>query len=175
MPVITLTEQDADGKPVGGDYPERAPIPNNSVFEATLVGIEEKDSLWDLDETDPSKGKKKQFSWKFSIIDPDGTFDGRWVWGNTGTFFGTGPQNKLRQWVQGVLDAEVLPEGYALDTESLHGLQCRIIVEAKEKQSGGISNRVKEVRPSKVAGTGPVVSSTPDEGEDEYMDMEEPF
>lgn len=167
---LTMKQAGEDG------YPERQPIPNNSYFEAVVLDITEQESLWDIDENDPSKGKKKQLSWKFKIIDPGGEFDNRYVWGTTSMFFSTSPQNKLRQWIQAVLNIPVLPEGYAVDTEELHNKQCLIIVGAKEKRAGGISNRVTEVQPSRAAAplSGVTADASEASGDPDY-DAEEPF
>jgi hypothetical protein len=143
---MKLTMQRADES----GYPERKPIPDNSFFEAIILDISENESPWDIDENDPSKGKKMQLSWKFKILDPSGEFDDRYVWGNTSTYFATSANNKLRQWIQAALDIPVLPEGYAVDTEQLHDKQCLVIVSAKNKANGGIANRVMEIQPSRV-------------------------
>jgi hypothetical protein len=132
-------------------FPEREPIPDNSFFEAIILDISEGESPWDIDETDPSKGKKMQLSWKFKILDPSGKFDDRYVWGNTSTYFATAANNKLRQWIQAALDIPVLPEGYAVDTDQLVDKQVLVIVSAKNKANGGISNRVMEIQPSRAA------------------------
>lgn len=134
-------------------YPERTPIPDKSSFEAVLLSVEQQDSRWDLDDTDPSKGKKKELVFKFEIMDPDGEFNERWVWGRTTSAFTTHPSNKLRQWVQGILDEDVLPDGFVLDTTALVDRRCRVIVGAREKKTGGVGNFVTDVRPSKVPNT----------------------
>lgn len=135
----------------GGNYPDREPFPDKSVFEAKVVEVSQQDSRWDVDENDPSKGKKQELSFKFAVIDPEGKFDNRWVWGRCAAYLSTDSRNKLRQWVQGILDIDVLPEGFAFDTEDLVGKQCRLVISAYEKKNGGgIGNYVEEVRQSRV-------------------------
>jgi len=133
-----------------GDFPERAPFDDMSVFEAIVLGVTEQDSRFPADDADPDGPRKKQLSFKFKVIDPDGKYNDRWVWGNTSSYFGTSPSNKLRQWVQAILDKEVLPEGYLVDTDDFEGQQVRVIIGAKQRKNGdGISNFVVELRPTK--------------------------
>ncbi len=140
--IVLQKDQGSDGN--------RAVIPDGTPFEATVIEVVERESIWDIDKDDPDKGKKVQLNFKFSIIDPQGTFDERWVWGNTSDYFTTSPTNKLRQWAQAILDVDVLPEGYALETNDFAGRQVRVIVGAKEKRDGsGLTNLVTELRPTK--------------------------
>lgn len=143
------TLQNAD-KP---DFPERQPFPNNSVFEAKILSCDEQESRWPVDDNDPDGPKKMQLSLKFEVIDPEGEFNDRWVWGNCSAYLSTDPRNKLRQWTQGILDLDVLPEGYILNTDEFVGRQARIVIGAKPKAdgSGRTSNFVIEVRPSRFA------------------------
>lgn len=142
------TLQNAD-KP---DFPEREPFPNNSVYEAVILSCDEQESRWPVNDDEPDGPKKMQLSFKFEVIDPEEKFDKRWVWGNCSAYLSTEPRNKLRQWTQGIMDMDVLPEGYILDTDEFVGRQARIVIGAKERANGnGISNFVVEVRPTRTA------------------------
>lgn len=118
---------------------------NNTVLEAEVIGIELQDSRW----TDDRTGElKKELNFKFKSIEP-GDFHDRWFWGSVSTWFSDKPTCKLRQWVQGILDVDVLPDGYVLNTDQLIGLQCRILIGAKARDDGSLANWVSEVRPSR--------------------------
>ncbi len=146
--MVKVKNRSDDGS---GGYPKRDPAPHQSVFEAKLLKVELKDTPWD-DEDNPGH-KKQQFNFRFEVTD-GGDFDGRWFWGSTQDFLSPSPANKLRQWVQALLDEDVLPQGFDLETDDLEGLPCRIIVHAKDKfQDDGTfiktSNWVEEVRASR--------------------------
>lgn len=132
----------------GDDRPrEYTPAPHNSVFEAEVLEVKVEDSPWTDDQTGE---KKQQMSFKFKVVEP-GDFEGRWFWGRTSTWFSEDARSKLRQFVQAILDEDVLPSGFVLDTDNLEGQRCRIIVHAKEKAdgSGRMVNWVQEVRPTR--------------------------
>lgn len=135
---------------------DRQLIPDNTPFEAKVLSVEERDSYFWVDKDDHSQGKQKELNFKFSIIDPGGDNNNRWVWGSTSNYISTGTQNKLRRWVIAILDLDVLDEGFVLDTEDLVGRQCRIVVEQwvsdkidPETGENKRGNSVGEVRPSK--------------------------
>ena len=141
------------GESSGGGDGDRQPFPANSVFEAKVLACDEQQSRWRIDENDPDSPFKMNLNFKFEVIDPEGTFDRRWVWGNCAAYLSDKPQNKLRQWTQGILDLDVLPDGFALNTDDFIGKQARIIVGAKTKDDGSVSNFVTEIRPSRQAPT----------------------
>jgi len=57
----------------------------------------------------------------------------------------------LRQWIQAILDVDILPSGFIVDTDELVGQRARIIVGAAPKKSDPTKtvNWIKEVRPSR--------------------------
>jgi hypothetical protein len=106
-------------------------IPANTVLEATLEEVIVKDSFWDIDESDPSKGKKKQVSFKFKVSE-EGEYKNRVLWGNTPTTFTTHPDCKLRVWVMEILGQDDLAADFTFDTEHLEGLPVKIVVGNRE-------------------------------------------
>lgn len=156
---------------------DRKPLPDGTTWEAIVESIEERESRWWVDENDHDKGKKMELSWKFKIIDPDGEYDGRWIWGSTSTYFGTSPKNKLRQWIQAALDEDVLPEGFVVNTQDLIGKQVLLVVDARKANNGNTYNNITDVRISRArraATSGSLQQATPaPEPEPSYED--EPF
>lgn len=142
---MKLTLQNSDD-----DQEVRTPIPDKSIFEAEVVQIKEEDTQWE-DKFNPGE-KTKQFVFIFKVLD-EGQFNDRWVWGNCSTWFSDSSTCKLRQWIQAILDVDILPQGFIVDTDDLVGQQARIIVKAapKKDDSSKMVNWVQEVRPSRNA------------------------
>ena len=114
------------------EYEERVPLDHGSIVEAVILSAQEQDSFWDLDDNDPSKGKKPEVSFKFEITE-EGTYNGRWVWGSTPTFFDDNPRCKLRIWVQEAFGLDELPIGFKFSLEQLEGQPVRIHVAKSPK------------------------------------------
>lgn len=160
----------------GGTFDDRprreyTPAPHNSVFEAEVVEVKEEESRFKNDDG----STKMELTFKFRVLD-DGEFNDRWFWGRTNTWLSNDPRNKLRQYVQSILDEDVLPSGFVLDTDDLVGQPCRIVVHAKEKAdgSGRIVNWVQEVRPSRNRHAA-IQASAPRPGSSSVPDDLEPF
>jgi hypothetical protein len=156
----------------GGDKYNWDPVPDNTVFEARVISIVERDSKWD-DDYNPGQ-KKREYNFRFEVDDPDHPdHQGRWFWGNTNTYFADTATNKLRQWIGAIEDLDVFPEGYVVDLDEIESRRprVRIIIKAGERANGeGIWNGVKELRPSRLKDApAPLTSasSTPD--------VEDPF
>lgn len=139
----------------GGGRVEREPIPDGQIFEAELLALDEKPMKY-KDGT-PVLDKKTNepvvtMNFKFKIV--GGEFDDRFVWGETGTVFYRHPECRFHNWVQELFGTE-LPLDFRLDTESLQGNRCRIVVgyETYTRKDGtsGWKNFVKDVLRSKAA------------------------
>lgn len=143
---MKLTLQGAED----GDREARIPIPHNKVFEAEVTKVEERETPFD-DKYNPGE-KTKQFSFTFKVLD-EGEFHDRWVWANCSTWFSDSPTCKLRQWIQAILDVDILPSGFIVETDDLVGQHARIIVHAAPKKSDPTVtvNWVNEVRASRGA------------------------
>ena len=124
------------------DVQEFDVIPEGSVLVAEIVNVEERETPWLVDENDPSKGKKSQVSFRFSVS--DGEHKGRTLFGNTPTTFTNHPDCKLRAWVQEVLGENALPVGFSLDLDTLVGLPVKIAVAHRVKNNADGSTSVKE-------------------------------
>lgn len=98
-------------------------IPEGTKLETEIVNVEERETPFDVDENDPSKGKSVQVSFRFRVIQ-DGEYQGRILFGNTPAFYKN--TTKLGAWVREILSTEELPE--KLDLEDLIGLPVYVIV-----------------------------------------------
>lgn len=117
---------------VESEYEEREPLEHGSIVEAVILSATEQDSFWDVDDKDPSKGKKREVSFKFEITE-EGTYNGRWVWGSTPTFFDDNPRCKLRIWVQEAFGLDEIPIGFKFALDQLEGQPVRIHVAKSPK------------------------------------------
>jgi len=117
---------------VESEYEEREPIENDTILEAVILSCQEQDSFWDIDKDDPSKGKRREVSFKFEVTE-DGPYQGRWVWGSTPTYFDDNPRCKLRIWVQEVFGLDEIPLGFKFSLEQVEGQPVRIHVAKSEK------------------------------------------
>jgi len=149
------------------DDDDRTQISEESVFEVTVLDVAERETQWYATDRDTQKQllnadgnpyKNREFNFKFKIIDPDGPYNNRFVWGTTGLLLGTWPTCKLSNWIRAILDEPVLPEGFAIDLDGsenddkvggLDGLRCRVVVKAKKRDNGSFSNWVSDVYPAK--------------------------
>lgn len=66
-----------------------------------------------------------QWTWEFQIA--DGEYQGIKVWADTDAAFTNHPENRVRQYAEALLGAE-LELGMGLDTDDLIGLPCEIVV-----------------------------------------------
>lgn len=120
-----LTESDGE---------EYVAIPANSVLLAEVLKVEERDSFFWNDVDDHSKGKQREVSFRFKVID-DGEYNGRNIWGKTPTTFSTHPDCKLRVWVQEILGVDDLPKDFEFEEEDLEGSEVKIVVSNYDKKN----------------------------------------
>lgn len=104
---------------------DRTPIPGDTTMEAVVAEVKEQDSRWLVDDDDPSKGKKREISFRFAITE-EGEFNDRWVWGSTPPWFNDSPKCKFRIWVQEILGVDELPVGFNVELDDLVGAPVRI-------------------------------------------------
>jgi hypothetical protein len=109
-------------------------IPAGSVLLTEIVNVEDKESPWDIDENDPSLGKKHQVSFRFKVTQP-GPYYGRTLFGNTPTTFTTHPDCKLRAWVLEILGQNQLPVGFVLDLDVLVGLPVKVAIDHRKAKT----------------------------------------
>lgn len=130
---------------------DREIIPDSTAFEATVLSVEQKDSRWLVNPDNESEGYKQELNFKVQLIDPNNdAYDKRWLWGSCTAWLSDSPQNKLRQWAIAILDLDLLPEGYILETDDFVGKQCRVIVEQWTSKDGEkTGNAIKDFRPTK--------------------------
>jgi hypothetical protein len=132
MPVFILEESNFAG-----------PIDDDEILPARVVGIKER--IKPFKDDDGNEIKRVEFA--FVIETPEGSHDGQKLWGDTSTVFSNNPNCKLFAWSQEILGQE-LPGGYALDTDTLVGQNCRVIVGLRKYEKDGkeqTRNFVKDV------------------------------
>lgn len=127
------------------------PIEKDEVFEAEVTRIKEVKEPYQ-DKQTGADVYKVEFQF---VIQDEGPHDGSTLYGKTGTKFNTHPDCKLRNWSAAILNSE-LPTGYVLDTDTLIGQRCRVIIGAREyqdKKTGEdkIYNFVDDVMPARDA------------------------
>lgn len=133
-------------------------IPADTIVEAEVVDVEEKETPFWVDEKDHSKGKSQQMSFRFKIT--DGEYAGMTVFGNTSCWFTE--NSKLGSWVREILAQDELPD--ELDTDNLIGLPVTLI----------IGNRTKEVNGQPVV-SAHFVETIARLADDDMMSAEETF
>lgn len=132
MPEYTLTEKE-----------DRPPV-DEGWYLADLVDIKEQDSMFWVDQNDHEKGKQREISYLFKIL--DGEFADRTVFGRTPPWFNTSPSCKFRLWVQELLGVDDLEVGLSLEIENLINLPVQIYVEQYDKKNGGVGNKVTDLK-----------------------------
>lgn len=133
MPEFVLEETEAQ---------EFEVIPEATIVPLEVVTVEDRETPWDIDENDPSLGKKHQVSFRFKVV--GGDHDGRTLFGNTPTTFTTHPDCKLRAWVQEILGESSLPTGFRFSTEVLEGMPVKGVVAHRIKTNADGSRTPKE-------------------------------
>lgn len=124
------------------EVPEFEVIPEGTVLPVTIVTCEDRETPWDIDENDPSLGKKHQVSFRFSVS--EGEFQGRTLFGNTPTTFTNHPDCKLRAWVMEILGQNSLPVGFNLELEELVDLPVKVAVAHRTKRNADGSETIRE-------------------------------
>lgn len=124
------------------DAPVFEAIPVDTVLEAEVDKVEERETPFWIDQNDESKGKQRQVSFKFRITDAE--HSGRVLFGNTPTTFSNHPDCKLRVWVQEILGVDTLPLGFKLDLSQLEGAPIKVVVGNRSKKAADGSEVVKD-------------------------------
>lgn len=109
-------------------------IPEDTIVEAEIQTVEERETPFDIDKNDPSKGKQHQVSFRFNVTGP-AEYAGRVLFGNTPVTFSNHPDCKLRVWVQEILGTDTLPLGFKLDLSQLEGAPVKVVVGNRVKQA----------------------------------------
>lgn len=131
MPVFVLEDSNYAG-----------PIEDDTVVPAEVLKV----ALQIKPFKDDDGNEIKKVVFQFRVDDPDSPHDGTMLWGETYPSFTTHPRNRLRQWSEILLDTQ-LPPGYTLDTDSLIGTRCRLIVGLRKNLKGEEKNWVKDLIP----------------------------
>lgn len=118
-------------------------IPENTIVEADIEQVEERETPFWIDDNDHEKGKQRQVSFKFRVTGPE-EYKGRILFGNTTTTFSNHPDCKLRVWVQEILGVDQLPLGFKLDLGQLEGAPIKVVVGNKTKKAADGTDIVKD-------------------------------
>lgn len=133
----------------GGDFLN---LPDDAIVQVEVVSVETRAA------TNSKTGEswnKENFRFKITDI-PDalqeefGVLEGSTIFGSVSSKFTMHPDNKLRQWVEALLDME-LDAGFELDTDMLVGRRARAVISSYIKKDG--------TRNHQVAGLLPLVSA----------------
>lgn len=136
MPIFEMQEPSS-----GGGTSDRQPIPEDTILEGELLNVRVKEMPYKDDDGKPVERTEFEF-----VITEDG-YDGRRLWGTTGTKLVDHPDCKLKAWSQEVFGQE-FPPSYRLDTDILIGKRARLVVGYREYEKNGEkrwTNTVKDV------------------------------
>lgn len=119
MPVFEMQE------PSGGGSSDFKPIPEDTIVEGELLNVKVKEMPYKDDQGNAVERTEFEF-----VITEDG-YDGRRLWGTTGTKLVDHPDCKLKAWSQEIFGQE-FPPNYRLDTDILIGKRARLVVGYRE-------------------------------------------
>jgi hypothetical protein len=108
-------------------------LPEDTVLEANVQAVEDRETPWNIDDNDPSKGKRREVSFVFQVTEP-GDHQGRIFYGNTPTYFDSSPNCRLRVWVEEILGADELPVGFRFNTADLIDMPVKIALGVGKKK-----------------------------------------
>lgn len=117
-------------------------MPDDTIVSAVVSSVKVQEKPW-IDEDTGQKVKKVVF--KFQVDDADSDHDGQTVFGETPVRFNNHPDCKLANWAREILASE-LPVGFRLDTDSLQGQRCRIVVGLREYQKDGETKQINFIK-----------------------------
>lgn len=141
MPIFEMQE------PASSPGEERKKIDEDTIVEGELLAVKNKEMPYKDDNGNPVERTEFEF-----VITDEG-FDGRRLWGTTGTKLVDHPDCKLKAWSQEIFGQE-FPPGYRLDTDILIGKRARLVVGYREYEKNGEkrwTNSVKDVIRSRTA------------------------
>jgi hypothetical protein len=131
MPVYELSEEQ-----------DKEILPEDAMYAAELVSVKEQEK------TSRQNKPYKKLLWTFAIQEPNETFNGQYIFGDTFPDFSTRSDCELRAWAQEIMGLDEFPPGFNLDTDKLVGMQCRVVVGLREYEKDGKprqTNFVKDV------------------------------
>lgn len=124
-------------------------IEDGEIYNAELVHVNQSERQF---QGEPAPVMRLGFRFR---LESDDAHDGAELWGETSTKYVNHPGCKLKQWADALMGQE-LPAGYNLNTDTLLGRRCRVIVEKREyndRKTGEAKtlNKVREVHPTREA------------------------
>lgn len=121
---FTLREAgDSSVDPETGEKKEYETIPEGTILETEVLGLEKK--VMPYTDDDDQKITKVEFA--FRVIE-EGDYLNRRLWGQTPTTFSTHEDCKLTAWIKEVLGVEDLPTGFQFSPKDLKGKKVRVEV-----------------------------------------------
>jgi hypothetical protein len=121
-------------------------LPEDMILEAEIIECGIRDSFFNVDDNDPSLGKRKEVSFKFQIDDaryPE--YSGRTIYGSVNALFTQDSNCKLRQWVEEIIGVNDLQEGFQFSTNDLLGGRVKVVVANYTKKDGTVKDKVKDL------------------------------
>ena len=125
-----------------GEKKKFDPIPANEIVPVEVVEVE----IRDIPEHIRSQYKiqdKQEVSFHFKVV--DGPYKNRHLWGNAKPRWDNSPDCRLRVWTQEILGEDSLPDEYQFDTDTLQGLQARVLVRNRIAKDNSVKDGVGDV------------------------------
>lgn len=146
-------------------------FPANTILQLRVEDVEER-------EVQGRNGSWSKLEFTFKVVGiqelGDGspveaceTAIGSKIWGGCSANLTDSPDNKLRQWVEAILDMEI-SVGFELDTDLLIGRDCRGITSTYTKKTGAAGHQVDALLP-KAKAVAAAVSAPSAAAEDEVV------
>jgi len=114
---------DSSGSGSGDEKTEFVVIPEDTMVEAELLGMEKKKMPFQ----DDNGNDVFKVEWTFKITE-EGEYKNRRVWGQTSTIFTSHEDCKMRAWVQEILAVDELSPGFKFKTGDLVNEKARIVI-----------------------------------------------
>jgi hypothetical protein len=109
-------------------------IPEGDIVQAKVTACEQRVAPF----KDDNGNEVVRIEFTFTIEEPGSPYDGQRIFGSTSNTFTNHPDCKLRAWAQELLVTELEP-GFTLDTDTLIGQRCRVVVGVRETEKNGLT------------------------------------
>ena len=115
-------------------------IPENEIVNVRVGNISINQFHWEGEDVE-------KLRWEF-VIDEDGTWKGKTVFGDTSLTFSAHPNCKAYNWTTAIT-GKAYESGEVFDTDDLVGLSCRVMIAHRKDKQGRVWMKVREVLPAR--------------------------